>query len=509
MFNENWWRHKNKSKELTIGWLYNNRIGSDFAKGYSKNLLDYWSIETSIYGMRKQFAADTENELIKKAHEAGFSKMLVFKQGSSLGPDFYEHFSEFYDDNPTAKFVGHILDKGDKYYSIHSQCFLIDLDWWDSAESPKWGDWTSNKFSTIKPDRSKSNHHDNYTPTWVSGPKHPVFHEYIGTEGGWSMVEALVKDKQKILSWPTKIRRNKYYGYPEVKHDGPRHINDIIQSCQPEDSFFIANTEYTVSPTTQHPILKIKKPEWDGTYNNVVVPAAGLTPLVYGFKLGLKQGDRLSVYDINKFELNMTEYIINNFDGKDYSSFANNLMESVSPTIIKDDDKKDDRIEKYTELTDKFKGINKLGYMQKKVDKLNEEGFSDWIKNELPYIDVKINQCNLFDVHCYDNFVDMCCFKDVNFVHLTNIFHYLPTSFFYSAEERWNLHNEFVEKLQKKSSAEKCEVMLSSSRGLMIDPTNEELCKRFASVDWARKYNTTSWASLPENDLTRIFKWNQ
>jgi len=45
--------------------------------------------------------------------------------------------------------------------------------------------------------------------------------------------------------------------------------------------------------------------------------------------------------------------------------------------------------------------------------------------------------------------------------------------------------------------------------GLMIDPTNEELCKRFASVDWARQYNTTSWASLPENDLTRIFKWNQ
>jgi hypothetical protein len=37
MFNEEWYRDKESKKELALGWLYNNQIGNDFAKGYSKN----------------------------------------------------------------------------------------------------------------------------------------------------------------------------------------------------------------------------------------------------------------------------------------------------------------------------------------------------------------------------------------------------------------------------------------------------------------------------------------
>ena len=45
MFNTEWWHSKNQSKELTLGWIYNNHIKNDFAKGYTKNLTDYWSVE--------------------------------------------------------------------------------------------------------------------------------------------------------------------------------------------------------------------------------------------------------------------------------------------------------------------------------------------------------------------------------------------------------------------------------------------------------------------------------
>ena len=139
--------------------------------------------------------------------------MLVIKQGTTFDANLFTNFCNFYDDNPDAKFVGHILDSGSKYYRIHPQCFLIDINWWASVGCPNWGDYTSNKFTTIKPERSEENHHDQYTPLWVKAPKHEELCEYEATQSGWEMVQALIKDKQIILSWPDKIRDEKVYGY--------------------------------------------------------------------------------------------------------------------------------------------------------------------------------------------------------------------------------------------------------------------------------------------------------
>lgn len=505
MFNENWWIDKNNSKELAIGWLYNNQIGNDFASGYSKNLLDYWSIETSIYGMRNQIAANTEDEIIKKAHEEGYSKLLVIKQGTTFAADFHEEFTKFYDNNSDAKFVGHILDRGTKYYRIHPQGFLIDIDWWASVGSPKWGDWTSNAFTTIKPERSEENHHDQYTPLWVKGSDNEELCEYEGTEGGWSMVEALVKDKQKILSWSKEVRENKIYGYPEVKVDGPRHLNDVLNTCTPEDSFFIANTEYFSQFNGIIDFQKQRNKKWDGTFDHVMCPAAGLTPMVYGFNLGLKAGDRITIFDINKFAINMTNHIIEKFDGKDYTTLAYDLMEEMTPRLESDNDEE----QRKREYADKFKGINKIKYSQELIDKLNKDGFSDWVQNVLPKIDVQSLHIDLFNVHQYNWFSREANWGETNFVHLSNIFHYLPTSFYYSSQQRWDLHNELVTKMKKESNTRQNNLLLSSARGLQLDPSSIKLSREYAGINWINDFTTTQWASLPENKLTRIFKWNQ
>ena len=79
MFNKDWWSSKNKSKELTLGWLYNNNIQDDFAKGYTKNMTDYWAVEMSWF-LAEQFEDDDIFNLCKKAHDAGFGKIIVLKQ---------------------------------------------------------------------------------------------------------------------------------------------------------------------------------------------------------------------------------------------------------------------------------------------------------------------------------------------------------------------------------------------------------------------------------------------
>ena len=33
MFDEEFWRKKNNAKKITVGWLYNNNIKDDIAKG--------------------------------------------------------------------------------------------------------------------------------------------------------------------------------------------------------------------------------------------------------------------------------------------------------------------------------------------------------------------------------------------------------------------------------------------------------------------------------------------
>ena len=60
LYGKEWWKDKNKSKELTIGWLYNNRIRNDFANGYTQNLTDYWSIEMSFF-LPNGFADETSH----------------------------------------------------------------------------------------------------------------------------------------------------------------------------------------------------------------------------------------------------------------------------------------------------------------------------------------------------------------------------------------------------------------------------------------------------------------
>ena len=83
MFNEDFWQSKNRKKEITVGWLYNNNIKDDFAKGYTKNMTDYWSVELGVF-FSKQFASDSIFDLLTQANKEGISSIIVCKPGTTL-----------------------------------------------------------------------------------------------------------------------------------------------------------------------------------------------------------------------------------------------------------------------------------------------------------------------------------------------------------------------------------------------------------------------------------------
>ena len=474
MFNEDFWQSKNRKKEITVGWLYNNNIKDDFAKGYTKNMTDYWSVELGVF-FSKQFASDTIFDLLTQAHKDGFSQIIVFKQGTTLrGPNFLPEFKKFHEANPDAKFIGHVLDRQEGYYEVHPQAFFIDLNWWAETGFPEWGERTGNSpLETIVPIRSKENHHDQYTPHWIAPGKDLKTYQELRGEG-WNIVKALIESGEKVLSWPHECRVAKQYAYAEVKEDGPRHRAQFLDEVQVTNSFFIANTETFPENLLEEATSRRRWP----LFEQIVCPASGLTALIFAFKLGLKRQDTVLIYDVSQSALEYTLKIFDEYDpNTSYIEFAKKMIDSAEGI--------------------NFKGQNQLINSQELIDELNKEGFAEWKKEEFSLMNIRIEHLNLFDVHRYKGLTRRIENK-MTYIHLSNIFHYMPTSFYYSLQQRYELGRELLHKLHERSI----------DNNMLV--YNADCNSDFKRLDWIDKHITrTDFSELSEQHIFRLLKWNK
>lgn len=487
MFKKDWWRNKTESKELCIGWLYNNNIKTDYLQHYSKATLDFWSIELSFF-CNKQYAEEKIVDLFEKAVSNGFKKIVVFKQGIILN-DFEEQFPTFYEENPDAKFIGHILDKEDDYYSIHQQCFLIDLEWWESAGKPEWGNDEDDvePYQLPEPIRSENNHHDGYTPHWV-GPGSNL-RTYTGKQTGWNIVEHLLRDNHKIISWNEDVRLSKGYTYGEVKQDGFRNIHETLTINNP-NVFFIANTENGrhVVPPKDTPVKKFTK---------VVAPASGISPIFFAFDKKLTAGDTLWIYDVSRYALGCMQQIIEEWDGTNFKQFANNFMDS---RVGKWDGTE---FKQYDSKFEYFKGIKQIEYTEKHLSEIYEEGFLEWYRTVFPKLNVNYYHQNLLNTHKHDKFAAKCRpnLKGSTYVHLSNIFHYEVTAKWYTLEERYKIHRELLHAINKYNYNNDNDILVYSTC-----PAREA-----GGYNWIQLHidRMPEWDKIAPWNIGKLFKWNK
>ena len=108
--------------------------------------------------------------------------------------------------------MGHVLDYKEKYYELHHQCFVVNLEYYREFGCPEFGYPQNKVVSLEKTVRSAENFHDEYTPYWVDADiNQEGKKDYVPEHEGWNIINESVVNKKRIWNFSQKLRNLKTY----------------------------------------------------------------------------------------------------------------------------------------------------------------------------------------------------------------------------------------------------------------------------------------------------------
>ena len=167
------------------------------------------------------FQGQDEDTLLKYVAE-DYEYAVVFATGTEFinGSSFFDELNKLV--NTDFFIAGHVLDRGDAYYELHHQCYVINLNNYKEYNFPEIGKQElGNAHTETMPVRSKENYHDNYTPTWVCHGDTP--NTYNHRCHGWNIICESFKRERPILVFTDVIRNSKKHFYPENQVEFLKH----------------------------------------------------------------------------------------------------------------------------------------------------------------------------------------------------------------------------------------------------------------------------------------------
>lgn len=377
-------------------------IKKEQTKIYCENLLEYWKVEASI-DAKVKIVNDIEHALDFVKHSDSIHIVIV-DIGNDLevqGQFIHKLVNSISD---TDVLVGHILDKKDRYYELHNQCFYFRGDVWRSLGCPEYGYPQDCKTLTI-PVRSEQNHHDDYTPYWVSPGKENK--QYTNLKQGHNFVSAFLDAGYTIKSFDEKVRRSKMYAYPFDDNDSMQDILDLNF----KQKYYMFNTErIKFDQLPQSPL------------DNFATVSAGLNHLKVLKQCGYNSNINLLFFDWDSFSLDMMEKIYKHWDGYNYPNF---IQQNSDYAVVADDfDTWDNFVE--------FWG--------------SEHKFADWFAEFRTCATVNFLNIDIMkdDVSCLTDFFQ----GNSELLWLSNIFHYKPSSILYDSNYRAGRQDLIVSQLK-------------------------------------------------------------
>lgn len=311
--------NKNFSSKIAFCFVDNtSQIQDNFCKEIIKNQSDY-TISNLVLKKYNVYQSSDENSILNYVSNLDYTHALVFSTGTEFinGGNFFNYLDALIKEDFFV--AGHILDRGDAYYELHPQCYLINLNYYKKYNRPFIGTQELCSKHTQKiPQRSKENYHDNYTPLWVShGIETKIYNHKCH---GWNILQVAFENKLTVKVFNDDIRNNKKHLYPESKKDFLQNLNWIYF----RETY--AATELIHLENTENKSLDINK-----KFNQIVIPASGV------LYTDLVDEGRIIFYDYNDNALNYWKDKLHRKPNIEYVFVKanllskNNLIDYISP----------------------------------------------------------------------------------------------------------------------------------------------------------------------------------
>ena len=277
-----------------------------------KELNNYMVEYTTYYAHRMNQTLQSKSDIVfanditsgLKQHSSKYDYILFMDAGCRIFIDnIIQDIIKVIKDNPDFLCAAHILDwtNKNKWYELHNQFVLVNIDTWNDINCPEFGNWTNKQSKIPVIERSVENFHDDYTPLWIkdSGEKKTQTYEHPG----WNFIIEGLKYGCDIINWNQEIRSKRTYYYPDTDSDifwhciknkttDPRitnfNQNQLLQMLRHgvQDQIWLYNSE------------EISLRSID-TYDVIAIPASGFKYLDVFKNNMLRWGGKLIIYDFN------------------------------------------------------------------------------------------------------------------------------------------------------------------------------------------------------------------
>jgi len=411
---------KSRNEEIVFCMVdYTHTITDDWTREVIKNLSDF--VLSNIVGKGYTVLQGVNEEaLLTRAVSDNYKHAVVLSTGTEFinGSAFFEALEHAV---KLDYFIqGHIPDRGEGYYQLHEQCYIINIEMYRDIGSPIIGKSSYYDYhEQVVPLRSEENIHDDYTPVWIApGTETRV---YAHKWHGWNIISEALEKNLPILVFQEDIRNNKKFYYPDYI-PAFRKAQEYLYGKQVVSSqalFYPFNTE---TPAYFN----------NGNINQLVVQASGLNWIDYLTQNGYTSETTVNFVDNNLFALECMQEIVK-WDGRDYPTFIKNYINERCKFLNID-------IQQRIAIPISSLEEHWINFLQK-----NTQWLDLWkdIKNKVTFkfthADLVLNRSLPVEAWLSN--------KSNTVIHLSNIFNYDPTAPFVSVRTRVENENFLISKI--------------------------------------------------------------
>jgi hypothetical protein len=390
---------------------------STTSKEIARNVSDYLLAQI----MRRSYDIiidDNSDKILKRASlDEFYSHAVVMITGTHLG--LSERLFDNVEDKCKEHFsiAGHILERGDSYYEIHNQFFIINLLEYKRLGFPDIGQVSWNEeHSKIEPIRSEECiRGDSEIPVWIK--EGTTEKTYKNKRHGWNLINVGLMNNAIFTDVGDKIRESKTYLYYEYDHVFLRHLPYLFNLT------LVCNTMVTPWNSDSLP----KELTVDDDIDHYVTTGTGLNWIFNLLNLGYHQKTKITFTDSSYPVLCFMKALIEEWDGTDYASFYMEQLKFVP------DSYKIDLINHEIRIRQWFK------VFEKEFDNFQEV----WKSLQKLRFDFKLID---FFVNNDFNFINS---NEVTFVNVSDVFNHVPFIPLASVKFRVSRENNLIESLKK------------------------------------------------------------